>query len=58
MALHGAYIPPHIEEINMSNLVLFILIVSLLAMTLFLIAVSTLTPEERDEMLNDEEMWP
>jgi 4-hydroxybenzoate polyprenyltransferase len=41
-----------------SDSYLFIFIVFLLAVTGYLIATNTITDEERDAMLNDEEMWP
>lgn len=37
-------------------LMAFVVLIALL--TIFAIVTSEVTPEERDEMLSDEEMWP
>jgi len=37
---------------------LFVITVLIFALTAHLIITSKVTPEERDEMLKDEEMWP
>jgi hypothetical protein len=37
---------------------LFAVILTVCAMTGWLIATSNITPSQRDEMLRDEEMWP
>jgi len=37
---------------------LFIFILLLCTLTGYLIITNRVTPEERDEMLNDKEMWP
>lgn len=37
---------------------LLLTVVAILGLTFYLIATSKVTPEERDEMLRDEEMWP
>jgi hypothetical protein len=37
---------------------LFIFILLLCTLTGYLVTVNSITPEERDEMLNDKEMWP
>jgi hypothetical protein len=41
-----------------SNTVLFIIVLALISYTAYSIIVSRVSPEERDEMLNDKEMWP
>lgn len=37
---------------------LFVTITVILVATFYLIATNKITPEERDEMLQDKEMWP
>lgn len=37
---------------------LFVFIILILVVTGYLIATNKITDEERDEMLNDKEMWP
>lgn len=37
---------------------LLLTVVAILGLTFYLLATSKVTPEERDEMLRDEEMWP
>ena len=37
---------------------LFLFILGVLTLTAIIIYKNDITPEERDEMLNDEEMWP
>ena len=37
---------------------LFAFIVFIIAVTVYGILTNKITPEERDEMLNDKEMWP
>lgn len=39
-------------------MILFILIIMLLLTTAYLILNNDITDTERDEMLNDKEMWP
>jgi Tfp pilus assembly protein PilE len=41
-----------------SNTVLFIIVLALISYTAYSIIVNRVSPEERDEMLNDKEMWP
>ena len=42
----------------MSDIFLFMFMIGLYGLTIWAIATCTITPEERDEMLQDEEMWP
>jgi len=37
---------------------LFVFIVFIIGVTVYGILTNKITPEERDEMLNDKEMWP
>lgn len=37
---------------------LFLFILGVIAVTLLILFTDKTTPEERDEMLKDEEMWP
>ena len=41
-----------------SNILLFAFIMSIFGLTLYCLYTNDVTEEERDEMLNDEEMWP
>jgi len=40
------------------NTYLFLFIIGLIICTVWVITTNKTTPEERDEMLNDKEMWP
>ena len=40
------------------NTYLFLFIIGLIVCTVWGIVTNKITPEERDEMLNDKEMWP
>jgi hypothetical protein len=40
------------------NTYLFLFIIGLIVCTVWGITTNKTTPEERDEMLNDKEMWP
>jgi hypothetical protein len=41
-----------------SNNILFILVILLISVTIYGIVTNKVTAEERDEMLNDKEMFP
>jgi len=41
-----------------TDVVLLVLMLMVIGVSLTMIATSNITPEERDEMLRDEEMWP
>lgn len=40
------------------DLALFLLIIFTIGLTVFYIVTDKTTPEERDEMLDDKDMWP
>jgi hypothetical protein len=40
------------------DFVLFIIFLMTIAYTVYCIATNDMTPEERDEMLDSDEMWP
>jgi len=41
-----------------SSIFLLTFFIGIVIVTTWLLITSKVTPEERDEMLNDEEMWP
>jgi len=42
----------------MIDFVMLVIISMTIALAVYCIVTNDMTPEERDEMLNDEEMWP
>ena len=42
----------------MMDFALFVIFLMIIAFAVYGIATNDMTPEERDKMLNDDEMWP